>query len=94
MNKDRVLKSKFLFSIYTFAKNENGELELEAEITENTSAANFYRDMNEAVAGGENIEMEVVNAKPERFQFNKLYARRDGKRAWVFLLDEMNESEN
>lgn len=91
MGEDRVLRSKFLFSIYSFCKNEDGNLELEIEVTEKTSAADFYRDMNEARAGGENIELEVVNAKPEAFQFNKLYVRRDGKRAWVFLLDEMNE---
>lgn len=88
MGTGRELKSNFILSIYIFTKNEDGSLEQISEVTEKTSAAGFYRDYWEARSMGEKLNIEVVDKKPETFQFNQLYARRDRKRAWVFLLEE------
>ena len=75
-----ILKKKVIVKITTFEKNE------ESMSIKNKQYLNWNR--REILGSIGNRTYEVVDKEPDKFQFGAFYVLRDGKRAYIFDLDE------
>ena len=58
------------------------------QINEEMSRQEFNRSMFDDKLDGIEHKIEIVNKKPEQFQFNMLYILADGSRIWVWIETE------
>lgn len=84
---ERLLKSNFIMVISLV--EQTGETEDKQPIlkvvdtkSERTNTRKFMKDLEET---GVDYKFQVVNHKPEQFQFNVFYIRLDGRMMWVYL---------
>ena len=56
------------------------------------SRQEFNRSMFDDKLDGIEHKIEIVNKKPEQFQFNMLYILADGSRIWVWIETEPFET--
>lgn len=75
-----ILKKKVIVKITTFEKNK------ESMSIKNKQYLNWNR--KEILSSIGNRTYEVVDKEPDKFQFGVFYVLRDGKRAYIFDLDE------
>lgn len=95
MEPERILKSHFIMSIILVKReiNEEGKgiFKIIDAKNENMRASDFQKSLQEDRDKGINHITKVVNSKPTNFQFNVIYVRTDGERAWVWILDSDEE---
>lgn len=95
MEPERILKSHFIMSIILVKRevNEEGKgiFKIIDSKNENMRASDFQKSLQEDRDKGINHTLKTVNAKPTNFQFNIIYVRADGERAWVWILDSDEE---
>lgn len=75
-----ILKKKVIVKITTFEKNE------ESMSIKNKQYLNWNR--KEILGSIGDRVYKIVDKEPEKFQFGVFYVLRDGKRAYIFDLDE------
>lgn len=95
MEPERILKSHFIMSIILVKREINDEgneaFKVVDSKNENMRASDFQKSLQEDRDKGINHLVKMVNAKPTNFQFNVIYVRADGERAWVWILDSEEE---
>ncbi len=75
-----ILKKKVIVKITTFEKNE------ESMNIKDKQYLNWSK--KEILGSIGNRTYEIVDKEPDKFQFGVFYVLRDGKRAYIFDLDE------
>lgn len=75
-----ILKKKVIVKITTFEKNE------ESMNIKNKQYLNWNR--KEILGSIGDRVYEIVDKEPDKFQFGVFYVLRDGKRAYIYDLDE------
>lgn len=84
-----LVKSKFIITVTSMQKiiQEDGteSFKTVGQINEEMSRQEFKRSMYDDKINGIDHKVEIVNKKPEQFQFNMLYILADGSRMWVWI---------
>ena len=104
MGEERLVKSKFLLTATLMEEvtdeEGNKKLKVAGQINDQMRGKDFTRSMYEDKLKDIEHKIEIVNTKPEQFQFNVIYILADGTRMWVWLkkpplevVDEPTEDE-
>lgn len=88
-------KSKFRMCVTTLRKRD-GEDETGFEVVDskwmNYSGKRFREDFFESRENGENLTIEIVNQKPEKFKINQIYMLATRDVVWIWTEEGGEES--
>lgn len=94
-DKELYPKSKFLMCITTLRRVEVQDPNDEEKTTWQyqvlgskwikSNGKEFRESIYESRGGGENIKIEIVNQKPEKFKINQIYMLPTRDRVWVWI---------
>ena len=94
MGEERLVKSNFIMTITTFTKVNKGEdytLVKASETISRERGKDFTKSLYEDRSKGLNRKVEVVAAAPKEFVPNVIYIRQDGRRVWIFIIEDSSE---
>lgn len=91
-------KSKFRMCVTVMKKvdnSENGSQQFEVKESKwvKGNGAQFKRDFYESKENGENLSIEIVNEKPEKFKLNQIYMLRTRDVIWVWVEDKQESGD-